>query len=86
MTTKTTTIVHEISGYNFHGGYHLRLRGPAEGFALSPSQLCRYEAALCGITDCSCGGGYGTGPDPDYATVEWDEYTDLATLVPAGRH
>lgn len=86
----TDTMIHEISGNNFHGGYHLRLRGPAEGFTLSPSQRRRYDQELCGVMDCRCGGGYGSGPDSDSASISWDTAwdddhrpLDVPRLVPA---
>lgn len=66
-------MLHKISGHNFHGRYRLRLRGPAEGFVLSDAQARRYWRALCPFADCTCGGGYGEGPDRDSATVVWTE-------------
>ena len=74
-------INHKISGHNFHGRYSLVLRGPAEGFALSEGQSRRYGEALCGMSDCQCGGGYGDGPDSCSAIITADG--DILRLVPA---
>ena len=60
---------HHLSGNNFHGGYAVDLIGPAEGFILSDDQAKRLAKALCGVTGCTCGGGYGDGPDPDSARI-----------------
>jgi hypothetical protein len=62
-------MLHEITGHNFHGHYHLTLRGPAQGFVLSPAQVTKYNKALCGVQGCNCGGGYGDGPDERSADV-----------------
>ncbi len=62
-------MIHEVYGNNFHGDYHLRLRGPAEGFRLWPAQVRRYWDTLCGLADCKCGGGYGTGPGEGSARI-----------------
>ena len=82
-------MLHKISGHNFHGWYRLRLRGPAEGFVLSDAQARRYWRALCPFADCTCGGGYGEGPDRDSATVEQDFMVDggrvVLRLVPAAQ-
>lgn len=81
------TIMHTISGRNFHGRYRLTLRGAAGGFLLSDAQARRYRRALCPVADCTCGGGYGEGPDRDSATVEEDVMVDggrvVLRLVPA---
>lgn len=80
-------MMHEIRGRNFHGAYSLRLRGPAEGFVLSKAQARRYQRELCPFADCTCGGGYGEGPDRDSATVERDfarNGENILRLVPAG--
>ena len=60
---------HYLSGSNFHGGYTANLIGPAEGFVLSDSQAKRLAKTLCGVAGCTCGGGYGDGPDPDSARI-----------------
>ena len=59
----------QISGGNFHGPYRATFRGPAAGFVLSDSQARRYWDTLCGLSGCTCGGGYGDGPDPDSANA-----------------
>ena len=78
---------HTISGNNFHGNYSITLRGPATGFILSKSQQRKYETALCGMSDCTCGGayggGYGAGTDIGSAGVEESNYDELR-LIPAG--
>ena len=78
----STIINHQISGHNFHGRYGITLRGPAEGFILSARQLARYSAALCHVSGCQCGGGYGEGLDKGSARVEWVDF-DSARLIPA---
>ncbi len=79
-------MTHQISGGNFHGEYHLNLRGPAEGFILSPAQARKFAHTLCGLPDCKCGGGYGRGLDLESAQVEI-EYDDrgyqFSRLIPA---
>jgi len=60
---------HIISGHNFHGRYRVVLRGAKDGFALTNQQFSRLSKALCGIKDCTCGGGYGDGADPGTARV-----------------
>lgn len=61
---------HHVTGNNFHGQYAVDLIGPAEGFILSKGQAARLAKALCGVTGCTCGGGYGNGPDPDSARIQ----------------
>jgi hypothetical protein len=81
-------MLHEISGHNFHGRYRLFLRGPAEGFVLSSAQARRYWRELCPHADCTCGGGYGEGPDADSATVEQGfgrNGETVLTLIPAAQ-
>ena len=74
---------HHLTGSNFHGGYAVALIGPAAGFILSDSQASRVAKTLCGVKDCTCGGGYGTGPDPDSARiVSMDD--GRMRLIPAG--
>jgi hypothetical protein len=63
-------MLHTVSGHNFHGRYSIRLCGSAEGFALSPAQARKVRNALCGMSDCTCRGGYGDGPDRDSAWIE----------------
>ena len=60
---------HHLTGSNFHGGYAVGLIGPADGFKLTDSQTKRLAKALCGVEGCTCGGGYGDGPDPDSARI-----------------
>lgn len=60
---------HHITGSNFHGGYAVDLIGPADGFTLTDSQAKRVARELCGVADCTCGGGYGDGPDPGSARI-----------------
>ena len=60
---------HHLHGLNFHGGYAVDLIGPAAGFILTDSQASRVAKALCGVAGCTCGGGYGDGPDPDSARI-----------------
>ena len=73
---------HHITGNNFHGGYAIDLIGPAEGFILTEGQAARLAKALCGVTGCTCGGGYGDGPDPDSARIVSADNGRLR-LVPA---
>jgi len=73
---------HIISGGNFHGEFRIVLRGPAGGFVLSKSQERKLDRALCGISDCKCGGGYGRGADWDSAETEMSDDGGLR-LVPA---
>lgn len=66
---------HIIIGNNFHGDYSITLRGPKIGFTLSTSQVKKYNDAMCGRSDCHCGGSYGTGADSGSATIAqagWD--------------
>ena len=74
---------HLISGHNFHGRYEIKLIGPANGFTLSESQKKRYSKTLCPFNDCTCGGGYGDGPDEDSAYITWNDasYGELI-LIP----
>jgi hypothetical protein len=62
-------MLHRISGRNFHGSYSITLQGPAEGFVLSDGQTRRYHHKMCPFDSCACGGGYGTGADPDSALM-----------------
>lgn len=81
-------MLHKISGHSFHGRYRLHLRGPAEGFVLSDVQARRYWHELCPFADCTCGGGYGEGPDRDSATIEQDcgrNGEAILRLVPAAQ-
>ena len=75
-------INHIVSGNNFHGDYSITLRGPADGFALSKAQARKYRNALCGFSGCTCGGGYGDGPDADSAIVQATNWDELS-LAPA---
>ena len=77
-------MIHTISGNNFHGNFEVRLRGPAGGFVLSLAQARKYSAAVCGVSDCTCGGStqYGDGLDDGSASVEQSNYDEL-TLIPA---
>ena len=77
-------INHVISGNNFHGNYRFTLRGPAEGFILSASQKRKYNSNLCGYSDCTCGGGYGDGPDEDSAKITQINWDDLS-LIPSNQ-
>lgn len=74
---------HHLSGHNFHGQYAVDLIGPAEGFILSKGQAARLAKALCGVSGCTCGGGYGNGPDPDSARIQMMDDGRIK-LVPAG--
>ena len=74
-------IVHTYSGNSFHGNWSVKLRGPAAGFTLSPSQQRRAASAACGITDCVCAGNYGGGLDITSCRIDWD----TAELVPVDR-
>ncbi len=79
-------MIHEIRTNNFHGDRYLRLRGPKEGFPLTPFQERRYLNELCPSrhNGCTCGGGYGTGPQDGSASVIADGRHDGAlTLIPA---
>ena len=82
-----SNIKHTISGNNFHGNYSVTLIGPKDGFTLSASQLRKYRKELCGMSDCKCGGGYGTGLDSGSPHIELDYNSrtgeDIAKLVPA---
>lgn len=73
----STTINHVISGNNFHGNYRIVLRGPKDGFILSKTQAKKYTNALCGMSDCTCGGGYGDGPDSGSPGVRQTGYDEL---------
>ena len=73
---------HEIFGNNFHGNYRVKVRGPAEGFDLSPAQLRRIRNELCPFLDCKCGGGYGSGQHKNSASFEWVDQ-NRTRLVPA---
>ena len=76
---------HHLTGSNFHGGYAVDLIGPAAGFILTDSQASRVAKALCGVAGCTCGGGYGGGPDLDSALiVSMDD--GRMRLVPARKH
>jgi len=90
-------MLHTISGNNFHGGYCVQIRGPAEPFVLSAAQARRLDKALCPHNDCTCDGGYGEGPDKDSADTCWaweaGEFEirlpkrtphDATVLIPAG--
>jgi len=85
---EATIMLHTVSGHNFHGRYEITLRGPAEGFVLSDAQAGRYWRELCPFEGCTCGGGYGEGPDRDSATVEQDfgrNGESILRLVPAAK-
>lgn len=71
---------HIITGTSFHGAYSLVLSGPSEGFTLSAGQAAKYQDALCGMTDCQCGGR--ANPDPGTARVIWDDESLVLRLVP----
>lgn len=75
-------MIHIISGNNFHGNYVVRLRGPRNGFILSAAQVRKYDNAICGISDCTCGGGCGDGLDDGSARVEQVDW-DKMSLIPA---
>lgn len=68
---------HVIRFRNVHGNTTIRLRGPAEGFSLSPSQAMRWIRALCGMRDCSCGGSfrYGEGYADGSARIDGDGFS-----------
>ena len=68
-------MLHTYSGHNFHGHYSLKIRAPQHGGQLTGRQLTRIAQALCGMCDCTCGGGYGEGPGTDSARI--DEYGQL---------
>ena len=70
-------ITHIVSGNNFHGDYSVSLRGAPDGFILSKAQARKYTKALCGMSDCICGGGYGDGPDEGSARVYQTGYDEL---------
>ena len=76
-------MIHTISGNNFHGNYSVNMRGPKDGFILSPSQVRRhrYAAVPCSGGDCTCGGGYGEGLDDGSARIEPRGYE--LELIPA---
>ena len=65
-------MLHTFSGNNFHGYYALKLRAPKQGGQLTDGQLARINRALCGMSDCTCGGGYGDGPDHESARIDQD--------------
>lgn len=65
---------HTVSGHNFHGYYSVTVRAPKEGGPLSERQLNKIYTALCGMNDCTCGGGYGDGPDEDSATIDQEGF------------
>ena len=80
---------HIISGGNFHGEYRIVVIGPAEGFIISESQGRRISKALCGMSDCKCGGGYGRGYDSNSAKIIYDDYDSktgkqIGRIIPAG--
>ena len=64
-------VIHIVSGSNFHGGYSIRLRAPEAGGTLSERQARKVFDALCGSSECTCGGNlrYGDGPDRQSARV-----------------
>ena len=72
-------MLHTYSGHNFHGYYSLKLRAPKVGGKLTKRQLTTIDRVLCGMSDCTCGGGYGDGPDSDSARIAND-----GVLHPAG--
>ena len=74
---------HHLTGSNFHGAYAVDLIGPADGFVLTDSQASRVAKALCGVAGCTCGGGYGDGPDPDSARIAITDDGRMR-LIPAG--
>lgn len=63
-------MIHIISGHNFHGYYSVRIRAPKKGGQLSERQLNKISKELCGMSDCTCGGSYGDGPDENSAAVD----------------
>ena len=67
-------MTYTIKGSNFHGPFEVRFRGPSGGFRLSQTQERRLWDALCGISDCVCGGAvsYGDGLDIDSAAFVID--------------
>ena len=79
-------MIHTLSGNNFHGAYIVRVRAPAQGGLLSRKVARKVSRAMCGMTDCQCGGGYGTGRDAGTARLEYsqDNNGDYTTrLLPA---
>jgi len=78
-------MIHEVSGSNLHGQYTITLRGPAEGFELSPAQARRVAKATCGVKGCRCGGSlrYGEGPDESSARVIEAGWERRWYLIPA---
>jgi hypothetical protein len=69
-----------ISGSNFHGRYSVRLRAGSDGL-LTPRQEKRLQDALCPCQDCTCGGGYGDGPDPGSAQWEHGQRNNGSTFT-----
>jgi len=85
--TASKPIIHEVRGYNFHGAYLIRLRGPAEGFELSESQARKVQKTLCGLSSCTCGGDvrYGDGIELGTARVIRGWGDGPWNLLPASR-
>lgn len=75
-------MIHHIHTSSFHGYHHIRLRGPAAGFRLSPRQEARVRATLCGVSGCRCGGGYPQSEPDSGARLVQDGYDEPLRLVP----
>jgi hypothetical protein len=79
-------MLHTISGNNYHGEYVVRVRAPSQGGILSRKVARKVARAICGMTDCQCGGGYGTGPTVGTARLDYSQNNngdDVVALVPA---
>jgi hypothetical protein len=70
---------YKVSGNNFHGSYLATFRS-RDGW-LSARQTKRLDYELCGVSDCRCGGLYGSGPDDDSARVIDDSYDAAGNCI-----
>ena len=76
-------MLHYVRWEDFHGCHALTLRGPADGFRLSTSQVRRYRQEACGVTGCRCAGvGVKRGP---YSATIITEGEDLILVPYAGQ-
>lgn len=82
VNLERNSMIHKISGHNFHGDYAYTLRGAKAGFILSAKQAAKAKKATCTYAGCQCAGGYGNGPDAFTARIKQVDF-DSFELIPA---
>lgn len=74
--------IHKLMGESFHGWYEVNLKGPAEGFLLSPGQTAKLARARCGRHGCTCGGHSTQVKNNGRSWVEYSEVNGALRLIP----